>query len=87
MKKIVLFLFAAVMMLAVRGIAQSTCNAPTGLTASLHAPEWNNVLLNWNAVEDSTQASIMWSTTTLYTRIGSTTGETSLARCVSRRRS
>ena len=74
MKKIVLFLFAAVMMLAVRGIAQSTCNAPTGLTASLHAPEWNNVLLNWNAVEDSTQASIMWSTTTLYTRIGSTTG-------------
>ncbi len=74
MKKIVLFLFAAVMMLAVRGIAQSTCNAPTGLTASLHAPEWNNVLLNWNAVEDSTQADLMWSTTTLYTRIGSTTG-------------
>jgi len=74
MKKLVLFLFTAVMILSVRGFAQSNCNAPTGLAASLHAPEWNNVLLNWNAIEDSTQASIMWSTTTLYTRIGSTTG-------------
>ncbi len=58
------------MLLSVRGLAQNNCNAPTGLTASLHAPEWNHVLLNWNAVVDSTQEDIMWSTTTYSTRIG-----------------
>ena len=58
------------MMLSVNGFAQSNCNAPTGLSASLHAPEWNNVLLNWNAVVDSSQADIMWSTTSYATRIG-----------------
>ena len=57
-------------MLSVNGFAQSNCNAPTGLSASLHAPEWNNVLLNWNPVVDSSQADIMWSTTTFSTRIG-----------------
>jgi len=57
-------------MLSVRGFAQNNCNAPTSLTASLHAPEWNNVLLNWNAAVDSTQQDIMWSTTTYSTRIG-----------------
>ena len=64
----------AVMVLSIRGFAQNNCTAPTGLTASLHSPEWNNVLLHWNAVTDSTQASIMWSTTTLYTRIGTNGG-------------
>ena len=70
MKKALLFLFMAVMMLSMRGFAQNNCIAPTGLTASLHAPEWNHVLLNWNAVVDSTQQDIMWSTTTYSTRIG-----------------
>ena len=70
MRKALFFLFVAFVMLSVRGLAQSNCNAPTGLTASLHAPEWNNVLLNWNAVEDSTQQDILWSTTTFSTRIG-----------------
>ena len=70
MRKALFFLFVAFMMLSMRGLAQSSCNAPTGLTASLHAPEWNNVLLNWNAVVDSTQQDIMWSTTTMSTRIG-----------------
>ncbi len=74
MRKALFFLFVAFMMLSMRGLAQSSCNAPTGLTASLHAPEWNNVLLNWNAVEDSTQQEIMWSTKTLYTRIGTNGG-------------
>ena len=74
MKKALLFLFMAVMVLSIRGFAQNNCTAPTGLTASLHSPEWNNVLLHWNAVTDSTQASIMWSTTTLYTRIGTNGG-------------
>ena len=60
----------AVMVLSMRGFAQSSCNPPTGLTASLHSPEWNNVLLNWNAVVDSTQADVMWSTTSYATRIG-----------------
>ena len=60
MRKALLFLFAAVLMLSVNGFAQSNCNAPTGLSASLHAPEWNNVLLNWNPVVDSSQADIMW---------------------------
>ena len=58
------------MMLSFRGLAQNNCIAPTGLTASLHAPEWNHVLLNWNAVVDSTQQDIMWSTTTMSTLIG-----------------
>ena len=58
------------MLLSVNGFAQNNCNAPTGLSASLHAPEWNNVLLNWNAVVDSAQQDIMWSTTTYSTRIG-----------------
>ena len=70
MKKALFFLIAAFMMLSVRGLAQNNCVAPTGLTASLHAPEWNHVLLNWNAVVDSTQQDIMWSTTTYSTRIG-----------------
>ena len=70
MRKVLLFLFAALISLSINGFAQNTCNAPTGLTASLHAPEWNNVLLNWNAVVDSAQQDIMWSTTTYSTRIG-----------------
>ena len=70
MKKALLFLFVAVLMLSVQGFAQNNCNAPSSLTASLHAPEWNNVLLNWNAAVDSTQQDIMWSTTTYSTRIG-----------------
>ena len=74
MRKVLLFLFAALISLSINGFAQNTCNAPTGLTASMHAPEWNNVLLNWNAVVDSTQEDIMWSTTTLYTRIGTNGG-------------
>ena len=60
----------AMMMLTVGGFAQNSCTSPTGLTASLHSPEWNNVLLNWNTVTDSTQADIMWSTTAYATRIG-----------------
>ena len=74
MRKVLLFLFTALIALSIRGFAQNNCDAPTGLTASLHAPEWNHVLLNWNAVVDSTQADIMWSTTTLYTRIGTNGG-------------
>jgi len=70
MRKVLLFLFTALIALSIRGFSQNTCNAPTGLTASLHAPEWNNVLLNWNAVVDSAQQDIMWSTTTYSTRIG-----------------
>ncbi len=58
------------MMLSFRGLAQNNCIAPTGLTASLHAPEWNHVLLNWDVAVDSTQQDIMWSTTTMSTRIG-----------------
>jgi len=74
MKKALFFLIMAVLMLSGRVFAQSSCTMPSGLTASLHSPEWNNVLLNWNAVTDSTQADIMWSTTTLYTRIGTNGG-------------
>ncbi|MBR6905064.1 MAG: hypothetical protein IKN32_09460, partial [Bacteroidales bacterium] len=70
MRKVLLFLFTALMVLSMRGFAQNNCATPTGLAASLHAPEWNNVLLNWNAVVDSTQQDILWSTTTFSTRIG-----------------
>ena len=70
MKKTLFFLILAVMLLSGRGFAQSSCTTPTGLTASLHSPDWYNVLLNWNAITDSTQANIMWSTTTFSTRIG-----------------
>jgi hypothetical protein len=70
MKKALFFLILAVMLLSGRGFAQSSCATPTGLTASLHSPDWYNVLLNWNAITDSTQANIMWSTTTFSTRIG-----------------
>ena len=70
MKKRLLFLLVAFVMLLMNGFAQNNCNAPTGLTASKHAPEWNNILLNWNAIVDSTQQDIMWSTTTFSTRIG-----------------
>ena len=74
MKKVLFFLILAVMLLSGRGFAQSSCTTPTGLTASLHSPDWYNVILNWNAVTDSTQADIMWSTTTMYTRIGTNGG-------------
>ena len=74
MKKALFFLILAVMLLSGRGFAQSSCATPTGLTASLHSPDWYNVLLNWNAITDSTQADIMWSTTTMYTRIGTNGG-------------
>ena len=70
MRKVLLFLFTVLIALSIKGFAQNNCNAPSGLTASMHAPEWNHVLLNWNAVEDSTQQDIMWSTTTYSTRIG-----------------
>ena len=70
MKKRLLFLLVAFVMLSMNLFAQNNCNAPTGLTASKHAPEWNNILLSWNAIVDSTQQDIMWSTTTLATRIG-----------------
>ena len=70
MRKNLLLLIVAMMLSIFGGRAQSSCTAPTGLTASLHAPEWNNVQLHWNAVVDSAQQDIMWSTTTYSTRIG-----------------
>ena len=74
MKKHLLLIFVLTMLFGIGAYGQSNCAAPTGLTASLHNPQWNNVLLNWDAVTDSTQLDIMWSTTTMYTRIGTNGG-------------
>ena len=69
MKKQLLLVFVLIM--GVLGLrAQSGCTAPTGLTVSLHSPNWQNINLNWNPVVDPTEASIMWSTNSLSTRIG-----------------
>ncbi len=70
MKKHLLLIFVLTMLFGFGAKAQSNCAAPTGFAASAHNPQWNNVLLHWDAVADSTQEDIMWSTTTLSTRIG-----------------
>ena len=54
MKKLLLFLLltaATLFTMTVR--AQSLCPAPTNLNATLHAPEWDNIQLNWTHAEDT----------------------------------
>ncbi|MBR4646756.1 MAG: fibronectin type III domain-containing protein [Bacteroidales bacterium] len=54
MKKLLLFLLlmaATLFTMTVR--AQSLCPAPTNLNATLHAPEWDNIQLNWTPAEDT----------------------------------
>ena len=74
MKKHLLLIFVLTMLFGFGAYSQNNCAAPTGFTASLHNPQWNNVLLHWDAVVDSTQEDLMWSTTTMYTRIGTNGG-------------
>ena len=52
MKKF-LFLLWALMLLTMTGKAQTSCISPTNLNATLHAPEWDNVRLNWNMNTDT----------------------------------
>jgi len=70
MKKFLLTLLAMVMLLPLTMHAQSTCTAPTGLTTSMHSPNWQNVQLNWNPVVNTTAQNMMWSTQTYSTRVG-----------------
>ena len=44
MKKIYILLFTMLMLSGIGLHAQNTCAPVSGLTASLHNPEWNNVL-------------------------------------------
>lgn len=68
MKKVLFFLVMVMLMLPMAMRAQN-CQAPTGLTANVHYPQWRNVTLNWNEVVDSTQATIGYGET-FSTRIG-----------------
>ena len=64
MKKFLLLLFVTAMTLFTMTVrAQSSCPAPTNLNATLHAPEWENVLLNWTPAEDTTVVTLTYAST------------------------
>ncbi len=57
------------MLFSMTGNAQSGCASPTGLSASLHAPEWNNIRLDWNGIVDSDEVTIYYANS-YTTRVG-----------------
>ena len=57
------------MLISMNGKAQSSCTSPTGLTASTHVPEWNNIQLNWNGIVDTDEVTIQYADS-YTTRIG-----------------
>ena len=68
-KYLFLCLTALMMLITMTGNAQSSCTSPTGLSASLHAPEWNNIQLNWNGIVDTDEVTIQYADS-YTTRIG-----------------
>ena len=62
--------------------AQTYCEAPASLNAIMHYPSWNNVRLQWDAPANNSQQQLMWSTTTMATRIGLSTGPVNLTGAV-----
>ena len=68
-KYLFLCLTALMMLISMNGKAQSNCTSPTGLTASTHVPEWNNIQLNWNGIVDTDEVTIQYADS-YTTRIG-----------------
>ena len=77
-----LFLFVAILLGVLTSQGQTTCSSPVNMRAMMHYPAWNNVRLQWEAAPDPTQQDLKWSTTTMGTRIGLSTGPVNLTGAV-----
>lgn len=79
-KSLLLFLALFFGLLSLQG--QTTCPSPTNMHAVMHYPAWSNVNLQWEAAPDPTQQDLKWSTTTMGTRIGLSSGPVNLTGAV-----